>query len=277
MKSQKVTKSSKYTQASPSDVIEYQNIPQTIIPLSPQGTTIINDHQDNKVTYAESVFYNVNQSSELLLKNAPPLVEHPAPPPRPPSKSKQENVDTLCHCVQNKDVCRQKSRFDIRDDDGPIVLTRSYSSLPRVAAPPRHTYVCEQNQRILREIKTASLRRMQSPEIINIHRGPTGVFYDGYGVEHCAVRPCDIREDYSSLRRGQSVRSTRRSQQQHAKRRPDGDGMDASLEESGIDGEMMLNASERHLQDCQCACDHVVYGPTAYTCLQVAEVIFGDS
>lgn len=222
MKSQKVTKSSKYTQASPSDVIEYQNVGQTIIPLSPQGT--FTDDCD-KVTYAESVFYNVNQSSELLLKNAPP------PPDQVQTRQHKHkpDIDTLCHCVQNKDptsMCRQKTRFvDEVPPEQMMVLNRSFSSLPRLAnvdpnaldrkasyhVPPRHTFICEQNQRILREIKTASLRRMQSPEIINIHRGPNSVFYDGYGVEQCPMRSCDMqREDYSSLKRGQTMRSSRR-------------------------------------------------------------------
>lgn len=227
MKSQKVTKSSKYTQASPSDVIEYQNVGQTIIPLSPQGAISDNPSSD-KVTYAESVFYNVNQSSELLLKNAPPSVEQ-VPTRQPKQKS---DGDTLCHCVQNKDptsMCRQKTRFVDQPppEQQAMALNRSFSSLPRLAnvdpsvldrkasyqhhVPARHTYICEQNQRILREIKTASLRRMQSPEIINIHRGPNSVFYDGYGVEHCAMRPCDVQwEEYPSLRRGQTVRGSRR-------------------------------------------------------------------
>ncbi|KAL1491336.1 hypothetical protein ABEB36_011945 [Hypothenemus hampei] len=208
MKSQKVTKSSKYTQASPGD---YQNLSQTIIPLSPQGT--VDGTDSNKVTYAESVFYNVNQSSELLLKNAAPV--------------KKADIQTsLCHCVQNKECHRQKTRF--HDDEPPTplppitVLNRSFSSsLPRLTNETsfqphphsRHTYMCEQNQRILREIKTASLRRMQSPEIIDIHRGACGeVFYDGYGVKQCAtVRMCDRqRDDCTSLRRGQTFRSSRR-------------------------------------------------------------------
>lgn len=54
------------------------------------------------------------------------------------------------------------------------------------------------------------------------------------------------------------------------KRRPDGDGMDSSVEDAG------LEVPERHLTgDCQCACDHVVYSPTAYTCLQVSEIYWG--
>ncbi|XP_066261636.1 dipeptidase 1-like [Euwallacea similis] len=62
------------------------------------------------------------------------------------------------------------------------------------------------------------------------------------------------------------MRSSRRSQGHSSnKRRPDGDGMDSSVEDSGLE-----LPAERHLTggECQCACDHVVYSPTAYTCLQ---------
>ncbi|KAF7275677.1 hypothetical protein GWI33_011377, partial [Rhynchophorus ferrugineus] len=48
------------------------------------------------------------------------------------------------------------------------------------------------------------------------------------------------------------------------KQRSDGDGMDSSIEDSAME------MSERHLTgDYQCACDHMIYSPTAYTCLQV--------
>lgn len=55
-----------------------------------------------------------------------------------------------------------------------------------------------------------------------------------------------------------------------AKRRAAGDGMDAQMDDPELVFEM---SSGTHLADCQCACDHVVYSPTAYaTCLQVTGV-----
>lgn len=55
-----------------------------------------------------------------------------------------------------------------------------------------------------------------------------------------------------------------------AKRRAAGDGMDAHVDDPELVFEM---SSGSHLGDCQCACDHVVYSPTAYpTCLQVSGV-----
>ncbi|XP_066261650.1 uncharacterized protein [Euwallacea similis] len=63
MKSQRVTRSSKYTQASPGDVIEYQNVGQTIIPLSPQGT--INEDPD-KYLRIKSILLDLECSGERL-------------------------------------------------------------------------------------------------------------------------------------------------------------------------------------------------------------------
>lgn len=128
----------------------------------------------------------------------------------------------MCNCSANPPY-PAKTRFAAEQckSDQTVTLNRSFSSLPKLESSlsqvsldrkagkygsqqrPKHTYVCEQNQRILREMeKTASLRRMQSPEIINIHRGP---FYEGHAVENCSIK--DFKCDDHGFRRGHSVRT----------------------------------------------------------------------
>lgn len=69
MKTQKVTKSSKFTQATPNDneYRDYQNIGLTLLPV----TTVDDGTNQNieRISYVEGHCHNVNQSSELLLKS----------------------------------------------------------------------------------------------------------------------------------------------------------------------------------------------------------------
>lgn len=54
------------------------------------------------------------------------------------------------------------------------------------------------------------------------------------------------------------------STRSHGKRRAAGDGMATEVE----DPELIFELPD-HTDECQCACEHVVYGP-GYTCLQVS-------
>lgn len=98
------------------------------------------------------------------------------------------------------------------------MLNRSFVSLPKLENinlsqvsldrksgkyRPKHSHVCEQNQRIFRELeKGATLKRMQSPEIINIHRGP---FYEGHESDSGVMKEFKCKKH--EFRRGQSVRT----------------------------------------------------------------------
>lgn len=98
------------------------------------------------------------------------------------------------------------------------MLNRSFVSLPKLENinlsqvsldrkggkfRPKHSHVCEQNQRIFRDLeKGASLKRMQGPEIINIHRGP---MYEGHESDSSVMKEFKCKKH--EFRRGQSVRT----------------------------------------------------------------------
>ncbi|KAG5886150.1 hypothetical protein JTB14_011396 [Gonioctena quinquepunctata] len=67
MKTQKVTKSSKFTQATPNDneYRDYQNIGMTVLPSTPcdEGNQNV-----ERIFNPDRLCHNVNKSSELLLK-----------------------------------------------------------------------------------------------------------------------------------------------------------------------------------------------------------------
>lgn len=99
------------------------------------------------------------------------------------------------------------------------MLNRSFVSLPKLENinlsqvsldrkgskyRPKHSHMCESNQRILRDLeKGVSLRRMPNPEIINVHRGP---MYEGHESDSCVVKEFKCKEH--EFRRGHSVRTT---------------------------------------------------------------------
>lgn len=96
-------------------------------------------------------------------------------------------------------------------------LTRSFVSLPKLENVnlsqvsldrknskyrPKHSHACDQSHRVFRDLeKGASLKRMQSPEIINIHRGP---MYEGHESDTSVMKEFKCKKH--ELRRGRSVR-----------------------------------------------------------------------
>lgn len=134
-------------------------------------------------------------------------------------RQEQQSQDIeLCNCIAP--IYPHKTRFaDQCQSEQTVVLNRSFASLPKLENTnlsqvsldrkagkyrPKHVYTCDQTQRIYRELeKENSLRRIQSPEIINIHRGP---IYEGYGSDSCAVTDFKCKEH--ELRRGHSVKAT---------------------------------------------------------------------
>lgn len=67
MKTQKVTKASKFTQATPNDneYRDYQNIGLSVLPTSPSDE---GNKNVGRIPYNEGHCHTVNKSSELLLK-----------------------------------------------------------------------------------------------------------------------------------------------------------------------------------------------------------------
>lgn len=68
MKTQKVTKSSKFTQATPNDneYRDYQNIGVTVLTTSPSDE---GNQNVERIPYTEGHCHTINKSSELLLKS----------------------------------------------------------------------------------------------------------------------------------------------------------------------------------------------------------------
>ncbi|CAH0556578.1 unnamed protein product [Brassicogethes aeneus] len=258
-------KSSKFTQVNSLNDNEYRDYQNIVTILPDDGNQ--NPH-----------CHNVNNSSELLLKSnyetfkTPEVLQDMHQESNANSYHGQE-IEMMCNCVSKEMLYQPKTRFVEQCNSDTATLNRSYASLPKLETTnlsqfsldrksakyqrQKHAYVCEQN-RIIREMeKTASLRKMQSPEIINIHRGPSNIYYSGYDPNNCA------KDDYG-FRRGHSFRGPgSRSNTLQSNRRAAGDGMDAEMDDPEIIFEMT-----DHMGDCQCACDHVVYAPNYTTCLQ---------
>ncbi|XP_008193877.2 dipeptidase 1 [Tribolium castaneum] len=225
-------KSSKYTQAStPND----------------------NDYRDYQNVGLDDGNQNVNpghRSSDYLLHSY-------QPPDRFSPNANRFPVDIeLCNCAKEAVFKAQVNRSFSTLPKFESTNLSQYSLDRKVAKfAPRHKFQCERP-------------RIQSPEIINIHRGPNNVLYDGYGDENCAIKSCAYDKEFKcddyGFRRGHPFRTSARSNVSHGhpKRRP-ADGMDAEMD----DPELMFELTE-HLGDCQCACDHVVYSPSYTTCLQ---------
>lgn len=231
-------KSSKFTQVSstilnPSndnDFADYENV----------GVTIISDDGNQNVSQVQfKDCPNVNHSSSELLLNSsktPELLQemHHERNSNRFQRQPMQDIELLCHCVVKEPIVYPlKTRFGDHQchSEQNAVLNRSFTSLPKMASTnlsqisldrkgpkfntmrqhKQHAYICDQNQRVLREMeKNATLRRMQSPEIINLHRGPN--FYDGtFSAEqnNCAMKmgTFDKCDDYG-FRRGHSVRAT---------------------------------------------------------------------
>lgn len=98
------------------------------------------------------------------------------------------------------DVCANSSQFSL-DRKGNQQQTKH-----------GHGYsTCDQGQKVLQRIeRVPSLKRIQSPEIINIHRGPNTVLYESYGSENCPIKSYGYDKDFKcddySFKRGQSFK-----------------------------------------------------------------------
>lgn len=191
-------KSSKYTQAtSPTDfdLRDYANMP-----------TILTDDVDfcgNRTPYMEN---SCAASKEYLLKTSFQNVGHKCDER---TAGKHDNIEMVCNCALLKDAVyfpktRCKDHYTSEQDI--LVANRSFGTLPRFENASqlsldrkslkcstnnrqrKHTYVCEQNQKILQRLdRNHSIKRIQSPEIINIHRA-NNVLYDAYGPENCPMK-----------------------------------------------------------------------------------------
>lgn len=208
-------KSSKYTQAtSPmdNDYRDYQNI----------GTIIPNEPNLNHTRY--------ENSEELLLNHFDYRCNHQQATQPPNHQNHQnhhhernansittraEDFDTRCQCnppppppnVRHAHSHHAGGRFKQYNSDQNIPhnlamsLTKldnagSQFSLDRKANRPgsgagnkKHTYTCEQNQKILQKLE---MKRMRSPEVINVHRGTPTLLYD----PHCDIGGVTIYDDY---------------------------------------------------------------------------------
>jgi hypothetical protein len=194
-------KSSKYTQASTpndNDYRDYQNV----------GVTLDDGNQN----------VEGHRSSEYLLKtNYDPFKTPQDLRYSPERNANRFPVDIeLCNCAKEAILAKGSPA---------VVMNRSFSTLPKFestnlsqfsldrkvskfAPRPKHAFQCEQLQKMQR-------KRMQSPEIINIHRGPNNVVYDGYGDENCAIKSCAYDKEFKcddyGFRRGHPFRTSSRS------------------------------------------------------------------
>lgn len=167
-----------------------------------------------KLTLHRNVDYH---SNVVISQQTKPTYIFRYIPERNANRFKQTQDIEQCNCITP--IYPAKTRFtDQSKSEQAAMLNRSFVSLPKLENinlsqvsldrrsskyRPKHSHVCEQNQRIIREMeKGASLRRIQSPEIINIHREP---MYGGHESDSCAVKEFKCKE--FEFARGQSVRT----------------------------------------------------------------------
>lgn len=191
-------KSSKYTQASGPNDNDYGNSVET--------------------NFNEMVHYgcqNTNSKDFLLTSGKPPICERNA---------NNQEFEMVCNCAIKDIVYYPKSRLKQQhySSEQDIVLANRYGfenaefnqySLDRKTVKRqqqqqqrKHVLGCEQSEKVLRG--NSSVKRIQSPEIINIHRANNVL----YGVENCAVRSYGYDKEFSAddygFRRGHSMRKT---------------------------------------------------------------------
>ncbi|XP_022919017.1 uncharacterized protein [Onthophagus taurus] len=285
----RVMKSSKYTQVTTpndNDFGDYQNL-GTIIPASELSLShSTSQHSD----YAGSCKQHVNNSEELLLNTTYDRSGHQTgydvhqqTETNANKYVRNEEFELVCNCSYPQHH-RLKPRYTSEQN---IALTnRGFCSLTKLDASNSSQYSLDRKggklkqndggqQRTQQRLdRGPSLKRIQSPEIINIHRGPNNTFYDGYVPENCAVVKTfgyekDFKcDDYGfkraqSFKRAMSERSNGNQLRSGGKRRAAGDGIDTPEMD---DPELIFELSEQ-MRDCQCACDHVIYAPGYTTCL----------
>ncbi|RZB39872.1 hypothetical protein BDFB_011488 [Asbolus verrucosus] len=198
-------KSSKYTQASTPNDNEYRDY---------QNVTILDEGNQNSEGHRSSD-YLLKSNYDGFKPQEGPRDVHRYSPER---NANRFPVDIeLCNCAKDV-IYAPKGRFC---SDQSIVMNRSFATLPKFESTnlsqfsldrkgkfqPRqkHAFLCEQKARPER-------KRMQSPEIINIHRGPNNALYDGYGDENCAIKSCAYDKEFKcddyGFRRGHPFRTS---------------------------------------------------------------------
>lgn len=214
-------KASKYTQAnSPIDneYRDYQNIEVTRTSNEERNKNIVDYPRDEIIVEGTTHCINANASSEFLLKSSYDPFKTPENDrsrfegnanPRP-----VEDLEMVCNCAIKDVVYPLKNRFRDSNSEQNLVLNRSFTSIPKleganlsqysldrrsgkVHGSRKHLYGNEREyaqkfpQRFHDGRNVMTMKRIQSPEIINIHRGPnSSMVYDGYDSEQCSIKSC---------------------------------------------------------------------------------------
>lgn len=210
-------KSSKYTQASSpndNDFRDYANL-SSQLPEEPN----FNDHVIRSGGHVESNCQNAGKEYILKPEESRYCNESNA-------NRHHQDLELVCNCALKDIVYYPKARFKqhYTSEQDIVLANRSFSPLPKIENTNfsqysldrksakcrqhrKHTYVCEQNQKILQRLERASsIKRVQSPEIINIHRA-NKVPYD---LDDCTIKSYGYDkgtggDDYG-FRRGHSQR-----------------------------------------------------------------------
>lgn len=192
-------KSSKYTQANGPNDNDYGGFEDS------SGV--------EETNFNEMVHYGCqNTSKDFLLTASKPLIVDE-------KNANQQEFEMICNCALKDIVYYPKSRLKQHySSEQDIVLANRYGfentefsqySLDRKTAKrlqqQRKHHHCGPSEKVLLR-RNASVKRVQSPEIINIHRGNNVL----YGVENCAMRSYGYDKEFSGdefgFRRGQSLR-----------------------------------------------------------------------
>ncbi|XP_031348354.1 uncharacterized protein LOC116174557 [Photinus pyralis] len=291
-------RSSQYVQETvlnDNDFNDYQNVPSVMLQKEKNQ-----NQRPKRSSQPDKRYPNVNNSAEVLINNVYDIYNREDPisnvnkAERNANKYEQD-IELMCKCPIKDVAYPSKTRF--KQEQGSngqnvIASSRSCCSTPKLGenrtysqlsldrrliqskyptAGNKHSYYLCDPSSFTGVVRNASLKSIQSPEIINAHLGPHNFLYDGYGPENCAIKSYgydkDLKNDDYGFRRGPSLgRATERSNIGRArhKKRIAGDGMDSEMD----DPELSFAPAD-HLRTCRCPCDHVLYGP-GYSCLQVS-------
>ncbi|KAK9872336.1 hypothetical protein WA026_017150 [Henosepilachna vigintioctopunctata] len=294
-------KASKYTQASSpvdNEYRDYQNIEVTRISNEERNKNVDNFNRGD-IAIGGTHCKNANAVSEHIFKtNYGPFGQAELDRLEGNANTRpSQDIEMVCNCAIKEALLPAKMRFRDSNSEQNLVLNRSFTSIPklestnlsqysldrRAAKFPggrRHLYGNEREQsqkfpQRFSDRNVMTLKRIQSPEIINIHRGQhNSMFYDGYDSEHCSIKSCAREKDQGcdeyGFQRHRSFRTPSRSNVNHSSgvgahsRRPPGDGMVQEMD----DLEHMLGLSEQ-LSDCHCPYDRMLYTPGFTTCLEM--------
>lgn len=225
-----IMKSSKYSKEpvlNDNDFSDYQNVSSIL--------EIGHGPKNKSSTRAKAQYANINNSEEVLLNNAfDAYAKEEAlfgahSPESNANRYPGQDFELVCNCAIKNVVYPYKTLHQCGGEHNAAANARSCCSTPKLGERTcsqlsldkknaqtkyqknvfRHSHDCHRGSAADFR-KNTSLKRIQSPEIINTHLGPNNFFHDAYGSENCTIKSydCDknLQNDDYGFRKGPSFK-----------------------------------------------------------------------